>query len=231
MTMSYSSIADELRTINSKHTSVPMRDLHVKVGIEGMASFNEAFVREGERKNPLMAEKVNLTTEELADYEMFLLVNRVDIVDGKCKTFRMLKRLAMPCFVERVLTDVGRVTIRERGLDIHPAVDDSYRKKMISLDDAIVISQKIESFYDDLAVVLGAMPGDEGGNSETMTLALIEDYVVGMGDYDDPLVQYIVFALQCMLIETEYNSLYYMRYDDVRTIEANMSALGRSLVL
>jgi hypothetical protein len=143
----------------------------------------------------------------------------------------MLKRLAMPCFVERVLTDVGRVTIRERGLDIHPAVDDSYRKKMISLDDAIVISQKIESFYDDLAVVLGAMPGDEGGNSETMTLALIEDYVVGMGDYDDPLVQYIVFALQCMLIETEYNSLYYMRYDDVRTIEANMSALGRSLVL
>jgi hypothetical protein len=208
-----------------------MRNLTIQVGIDGMASFNEAFVREGERKNPLMAEKVNLTTEELADYERFLLVNRVDIVNGSCKIFRMLKRLAMPCFVERCLSDVGRVTIRERGLDIHPTVDDSTRKDLISLDDAIVISQKIESFYDDLAVVLGAMPGDEGGNSETMTLALIQDYVVGMGDYDDPLVQYIVFALQCMLIETEYNSLYYMRYDDVRTIEANMSALGRSLVL
>lgn len=231
MTMSYSSIADELKNVNSKHTSVPVRHLHIKVGIEGMKSFNEAFIREGLRKNPLMAEKVNLTTEELAEYEKFLLVNRVDIVNGTCKTFRMLKRLAMPCFVERVLTDVGRVQIRDKGLDIHPVVDDKMREGIITLEEAIDISQKIESFYDDLAVVVGAMPGDEGGNSETMTLALIEDYVVGMGDTDDPLVQYIVFALQMMLEETEFNALYYMRYDDVRTIEANISALGRSLVL
>lgn len=227
----FKSIADELKNVNSKHTAVPVRNLHVKVGIDGMASFNEAFVREGARKNPLTAEKVNLTTDELADYEKFLLVNRVDIVDGRCKIFRNLKRLAMPSFVERVLTDVGHVQIRDRGLDIHPVVDDSIRKNLISLDDAIQISLKIEAFYDDLAVVLGAMPGDEGGNSETMTLSLIQDYVVGMGDYDDPLVQYIVFALQLMLEESEFNALYYMRYDDVHTIEANMSVLGRSLVL
>lgn len=229
--MSYSSIADELKRINSKRTSVPTRNLHIKVGIEGMTSFNEAFIREGIRKNPLTAEKVNLTTEELADYESFLLVNRVDIVNGTCKQFRMLKRLSMPCFVERCLTDVGRVQIRERGLDIHPVVDDELRENIITLEEAIEISLKIEAFYDDLAVVIGAMPGDEGGNSETMTLALIEDYVIGMGDVDDPLVQYIVYALQMMLQETEFNALYYMRYDDVRTIEANISALGRSLVL
>ncbi len=224
-------IAEEARAMQSKRTSVPVRHLHVQVSVDGMAAFNNAFVREGIRKNPLMAEKVNLTADELLDFEKFLLAARIDIVDGKCTIFRSLKRLAMPCFVERILSDVGRVFIRDRGLDIHPVVGDDFREDIISLEKAIEISNKVEAFYDDLAVVVGAMPGDEGGNLETMTLSLIEGYVVGMGDYDDPLVEYIVYALQCLLIETSYNSLYYMRYDDVRTIEANIAALGRSLVL
>ena len=219
------------KSIASKHTSVPVRDIHVVVSVDGLKAFNQAFVREGERKNPLMAEKVNLTAQELEYYEKFLLKNRVDIVNGECRIFRNLKRLSIPCFVERVLSDVGRVQIRDRGLDIHPIVSDDVANFHFTLEQAIEISNKIESFYDDLAVVIGAMPGDEEGNPETMTLALIEGYVTGMGDYDDPLIQYIVYALQSMCQETEFNCLYYMRYDDVKTIEANISALGRSLVI
>lgn len=226
----YSSINDELKTINSKHSPVPVRNLHVQVSVEGLIAFNKSFVCEGERKNPLTADKVQLTEQELLEYERFLLVNRIDLVDGKCKIFQNLKRLAMPCFVERVLTDVGRVIIRDHGLDIHPTIDEELRKNIITLAQAIEISNKIDAFYDDLAVVAGAMPASEEGNPQTMTLCLIQDYVVGMGDYDDPLVEYIVFALQSMLEETEYNSLYFMRYDDVKTIEANISALGRALV-
>lgn len=227
--MAYSSIREELEKVNSKHTSVPVRELHILVAeTEAMRSFNEAFVREGMRKNPLMAEKINLTVDELSDYENFLIHKRVEIVQGTCREFRVLKRLAMPCFIERVLTDIGRVKILERGLDIRPVADDS---QIITLAEAIEISNKIESFYDDLAVVVGAMPGAEEGNPETMTMALIEGYILGQGDYDDPLVQYIVYFLAMTLQETQFNCLYYMRYDDVRTIASNISALGRSLVL
>lgn len=227
--MAFSSINKELENINSKRVSVPVRELHVRVAeSEAMKSFNAAFVREGMRKNPLMADKVNLTETELADYENFLIHKRVEIVEGKCRDFRLIKRLAMPCFIERVLTDIGRVKILSQGLDIHPVADDS---ETISLEEAIVISSKIEAFYDDLAVVIGAMPAAEEGNVETMTMALIEGYVLGQGDYNDPLLQYIVYFLQLTLEETQFNCLYYMRYDDVRTIESNISALGRSLVL
>lgn len=224
-----SSIVQELTAMNSKHTSVPVRELHVRVAeTEAMKSFNAAFIREGTRKNPLMADKVNLTENELEAYENFLIHKRVEIVEGKCRDFRLIKRLAMPCFIERVLTDIGRVKILDKGLDIHPVSDDS---EVISLQEAITISNKIESFYDDLAVVVGAMPAAEEGNPELMTMALIEGYVLGMGDYNDPLLQYLVYFLQMTLEETQFNCLYYLRYDDVRTIESNISALGRSLVV
>lgn len=226
-----SSLTERLKQVNSKRTTVPPRELHVCVNVTAMSSFNHAFVSELERKNPLLSDKLNLTEEELIKYETFLLVNRVDIVNQNCKIIRNLKYLAMPCFVERVMTDVGICKIRDRALIIYPKVSDELRSNLITLEEAIQISSKIESCINDLAVVERAMPLAIEGNPEVMTLALIEDYVVGMGDYDDPLVQYITFALSCMLEETEFNNLYYMRYDDVKTIESNICVLGRSLVV
>lgn len=224
-----SSLSKEAQAIGSKHCPIKMRTLHVQVSFDGMKHFNEAFIKEGERKNPLLARQVNLSLDELVEYEKYLLYQRVLIVNNQCTNFRRVKRLAMPCFIERVLTDVGRVQIRNKALDIWP-VTGLKAEEVISFEEAVAISDKIESFYDDLAVVVGAMPADMTGNPETMTVALIQDYVIGMSDTQDPLVEYIVFALQAILQETEYNNLYFMQYDDVKTIESNMSVLGRSLV-
>lgn len=219
----------EASRIASKHVPTSMRTIAVKVHVSnGLKQFNHAFVQEAGRKNPLMADRVNLTEEELYAYEEFLLKNRVDVVKLESRNFKQLKRLAMPCFVERVLTDVGEVMIRDRALSIKPVYDGG---EVISLEEAIAISDKVDAFYDDLAVVEGAMPGDPNGNPEVMTLALIEGYVMGMGDYNDPLVEYICYALGLLMEETQFNALYYMRYDDVRTIECNMAALGRAMVV
>lgn len=224
-----SSFSAEAAKIANKHVPTNMRTVTVKVeASEGLKQFNHAFVTEAGRKNPLMQDKVNLTEDELLQYEEFLISERVKIVDMKSTQFRYLKRLAMPCFVERVLTDIGEVVIRDRALSIHPVCE---IKPRIDLQQAFEISSKIDAFYDDLAVVEGAMPGDTTGNPEVMTLALIEGYVMGMGDYDDPLVEYICYALGLLMDETQFNALYYMRYDDVKTIECNMAALGRSMVV
>lgn len=229
MSKDLSLLTQEAAKLAAKHVPTDMRNINVNVSVSnGMKQFNHAFVEEARRKNPLMADSVGLTEEELENYENFLLKNRVDIVNMESKNFRQLKRLAMPCFVERALTDVGEVVLRDRALDIHPVFVGEVK---IDLSEAIAISNKIEAFYNDLAVVEGAMPADPNGNVEVMTLALIEGWVMGMGDYNDPLVEYICYALGLMMDETEFNSLYYMRYDDVKTIECNMAALGRSLVV
>lgn len=226
----FSSIEADLREVNSKPTPVPIRELHVHiVESEAMRSFNEAFVREGYRKNPLLAAEMNLTEEELYDYEVFLIHKRVEIVQGRCKDFRLIRRFAMPCFIERVLTDIGKVRIPERGLIIYPKVDESI--ETIPVLEAQKISDRILAFYDDLSIVVGAMPGTEAGNPETMTMALIEDYVRGMGDYNDPVLEYIVYFLKLQLEEKQFNCLYYMEYDDAKTIAVNMATLGTRLVV
>lgn len=212
----------DLASMGAKHVPVPMRKITVKVGTANLDGFNQAFIREANRKNPLKAKEVNLTADELARYEQFLLDCRVRLVNDTCRNFRQIKRLAMPSFVERILSDVGRVTLRNQAIDIWPVADSSD----MTIEEAFAISDKIEAFMDDLAVVVGAMPAQPEGNVETMTVVLIQDYVVGMGDTEDPLVEYIVYALGSVLQEKEFENLYFLRYDDVRTIECNMSALG-----
>lgn len=223
------SLEETLKQVNSKHTPVPVREVILKITVsEAVKSFCDAFVREGYRKNPLCAEKINLTVDELMEYVQYLIHKRIEVVKGTCRDYRRIKRLAMPCFIERMLTDIGRVRILDKGLDIRPECDD---QPAIDLTKAIEISDKIESFSDDLSVVTGAMPREEMGNPETMSMALIQDYVLGMGDYDDPLLQYIVTFLQLQLEDEMFNNLYCMRYDDVKTIMSNITALGRSLVV
>lgn len=229
MSTQYSSqLASKLKGVAPKPIPVAVETLSIQIATGAtLIDFARAFVEEGYRKNPLLAERVNLTEEELLDYCNYLITKRVEVVNQQCKDWRQVSRLAMPCFVELVLTSIGKVDLRKQGIKIVPTVKDP---STLDYKSALEISSKIEAFEDDLAVVVGAMPGAEDGDPSVMTMAIINEYVRGMSSVDDPVAQYIVYFLQLTLEEQLFDNLYRMQYDDVRTISAQIASLGKVLV-
>lgn len=229
MSTQYSSqLSSALKGVAPKPIPVAVETLSIQIATgAALTDFAKAFVEEGYRKNPLLAERVALTEEELLEYTSYLITKRVEVVNQQCKDWRKVCRLAMPCFVELVLTSIGRVDLRKQGLRITPVVNEP---SSMSYEDALKISAKVEAFEDNLAVVIGAMPGNEEGDPSVMTMAIINDYVRGMSDVDDPVAEYIVYFLQLTLEEQLFDNLYRMQYDDVKTIEAQIASLGKVLV-
>lgn len=228
MKTEYSSkLAQELSKIASKSVPVAVDVVNIQIAADAtLDDFCRAFVKEGYRKNPLMAERVNLTEEELRSYCQFLIQKRVEIVNGKCREWQLIKRFAMPCFIEMVLTSIGIVKVREKGIELVPTCEMSDLKA----EDFMETSGKVEAFVNDLAVVCGAMPADLEGDVDLMSMAVIDGYVRGMEKVDSPVAEYVAWFLQLTLEEKLFTNLYRVQYDDVRTIESMIASLGKVIV-
>lgn len=228
MIMSFSSdVATKLKGVAPKPIPVPVRTINLQLTVgETVNDLSKAFVSEGYRKNPQLAERINLTEDELTSYCNYLVAKRVQIVNDECRDWRYVKLLAMPCFIEMMLTAVGKVSLKAQAIEIYPVSD----APEMTLEEAQNISDKILAFEDDLAIVVGAMPKQVEGDPDVMTMAIINGYVLGMKEINNPVAQYIVYFLGCKVEESMFDNLYYMQYDDVKSIHAEIASLGRVLV-
>lgn len=223
-----SKLSSELKRVAPKPIPVAVETLNIQIATGAtLTDFAKAFVEEGYRKNPLLAERVALTEEELLEYIHYLISKRVEVVSSACKDWRKICRLSMPCFVELILTSIGKVQLRNQGIEIYPVVAEP---STMSYEAAMKVSAKVEAFEDCLAVVIGAMPGNMDGDESIMTMAVINGYVRSMSVVDDPVAEYITYFLQLTLEEQLFDNLYRMQYDDVKTIQAQIASLGRVLV-
>jgi hypothetical protein len=206
-------------------TSLPMEKVEVVISAENLlGDYARGFIKRCRERHPLRAESLGITEEEVMKYCEFLLQRRVAFVDGSITDSRKLKVLAIPAFIQYCLENVGLVRLIDKGLTLVPV----FKGKVITLDEAIVISEKIASFETITAVVFDAMPRDQYGNQEVMSMALIAGYVRGM-EKVSPVHSYISAFLGLKLAkENVYSCLYRVVYDDVEFIR---SALTRQEVL
>jgi hypothetical protein len=204
---------------SSKPTAVPMETIHATISSENLlAPYGKAFVNECYRVNPLKAEQVKLTGEEMEQYSKFLLDRRVRAVLGTCDDFRKLKSLYIPSWIQYNLSMIGEVIMRDRGLRILPELEET---DIITFDQALAISEKIGSFEDDLQIVKDAMPRSTEGNKDVMMTAVIAGYVRSIDKVEHVSSTYVSAFLGMKLKEEmAMQVLYRVQYDDVAFIAA-----------
>jgi len=197
----------------------PMETVEVVVTSAGlMGDYARAFVREAKRVNPDRAKQVDLTEDELVDYANYLLAKRIQCVNNTCSDFRRLKALYIPSYLQYVLSMIGLVIDRSYGLRLVPVMNEG---PMMSLDDALLVSEKIGSFENDLQIVQDAMPRDIYGDVNVMSTALIAGYVMSYQRVGHPAATYVTAFLGMTLRkETAFTALYRIQYDDLDFITA-----------
>jgi hypothetical protein len=195
---------------------VVMEDIHVQLDPSIMVDdYARAFVEEAARKSPLMADRVNLTAEEMINYARYLLRQRVLCIENKCADYRNLKLLYIPSFLQYAISMVGDVVIRDRGLHLIP----EYEEEVISFSEALKISNKVGEFDTVLQVVRDAMPRDSKGDVDTMSTALIASYARSLTKVQHEASVYIASFLGFKLKEEQaMKVLYRVQYDDINYI-------------
>lgn len=198
-----------------------MQDIEVELSAENLlGDYARGFVREAYRVNPLRAEQVDLKSEEVEEYAKYILSERVKCVKGECKDFRKLKSLYIPSYLQYNISMIGEVVIREKGIRLIPTCEPSE----MTLDQALVISNKIGAFEDDLQVVRDAMPREITGDRDVMSTAMIAGYVRSMEKVQHVSATYVTAFLGMKLRqELAFATLYRVQYDDVAFIASALT--------
>lgn len=207
---------------SSQPTSIQMETVHVQITSENLlGDYAKAFINEGFRVNPLRAEQIGLTVEEMQKYSEYLLTKRIECVKNECKDFRRLKALYIPVWIQYNLSMIGQVIIRDKGLRLIPEME---TPSTLSYEEALKISDKIGSFERDLQIVRDAMPRSIDGDRDVMSTALIAGYVRSIEKVEHVSSTYVTAFLGMKLREeVAMRVLYRVQYDDVQFIAAALS--------
>lgn len=211
----------ELDLGSAKPTSVPMEVINVKVEGDLFGNYATAFVKEAWRKNPLRAEQVQLTAEEVDAYSRYLLTKRIESINGTCSDFRKLKALYIPAWIQYNLSMIGRVVIRDRGITLMPMEEQA---SQMTLEQAIEISEKIGMLEDDLQIVKDAMPRSEDGDLDVMSTAFIAGYMRSLNPVKHVASTYAAAFMGLKLKEeVAFATLYRVQYDDIQYIASALT--------
>lgn len=207
--------------------SVPMETIEVVVTAMDMVSdYARAFVREAAKLEYERFKQVGLTEEEMVAYAKFLLHERVKSIHDDCPDWRRLKSLYIPVFLQYSLRMIGKVVKRDIGITLIPIVDENEMADVITLSQALLISEKISYFERSLSMVQDAMPRTPNGDDSVMSTALVAGYVRSMVRVEHVVDTYVSAFLGMKLKEENaFGVLYRVQYDDVEFIA---SALTRN---
>lgn len=115
---------DSLDLGSASAISVPLEVIEVSLGQGSLIDqFADQFVSETHWANPLRAEQVGLTEDEMRQYVRFLVFLRVLGVHEKLPKFHRTRSLYMPAFVQYILSMVGDVIIRDKGIKLTPVME------------------------------------------------------------------------------------------------------------
>lgn len=206
---------------SAKPVSVPLETIEVEISNDNLlGDYAKAFVAEAYRVNPLRAEQINLTPDEVAKYSHYLLTKRVECVNDECRDFRKLKSLYIPAWIQYNLSMIGEVYVRDKGLKLVPVVTPSN----MTYDEALSISTKIGMLEDDLQIVQDAMPRDRRGDLDVMSTALIAGYIRSIDKVEHVASTYVSAFLGFKLREeAAFKTLYRVQYDDIQFIAAALT--------
>lgn len=202
-----------------KPTSVPMERIDVVVDSKVMLDdYAVAFVKECRRNDPRRFEQSPITAEEMQRYCRFLVSERIKCLSDNNPNWRLLKNLYIPVFIQYSLSLIGRVQIKDRGLELFPVIDEEVT---MSISDALELSSRIGLFESSVQIRLDAMPRSKEGDLDTMSCALIAGYVRSMREIAHPVSSYIAAFLGFTIRkEQAFSVLYRVQYDDLEFIRS-----------
>lgn len=202
---------------DTKPSTVKQETVYVTVNPEMFNDYADAYVAEARRINPVAFEELHLTSDELRDYFLYLLICRLESLSPNgCPEWRKLKACYIPDFFQFVLSQIGVYIDQTHGLKFIPKYDG--QKPNINY---LEISGKIE-FYTrfGLAATKDSMPRGNDGDPDTMGFVILGDYVYGRNEIQAPLCSYVAAFLGLKLSEeATFKMLYRVRYDDVEFIK------------
>lgn len=201
---------------SSKPNAVPMETIEVEIGCEMFQDYGKAFLNEAMRKNPLLAERVQLSITEIEEYVKYLMIKRIECVEGNCADYRKLKTLAIPVWIQYNLSMLGEVKLRDKGIRLVPK---SSFQTNLTFEQALEISKKVEMFIDDLQIVIDAMPRNIDGDHDVMMTAMIAGYMRSIDKVAHPISTYVSAFMGFKLREeAAFKVLYRVQYDDIAFI-------------
>lgn len=202
----------------TKPASVELEVVEVAIDSQLMLSdYAKAYVSEFQRRNPVRAETVGLTDDELFYYFEGLIALRVQSVRGECKVWREAKQLLIPSWIEFTLSQIGEVVDVDRGLKLVPVF-----QKDVDISKMLATSDKLRAFLPDgISLHKDAFPRSREGDAETMAMAILGSYVQSQSKDSHPISSYVAAFLGFKLKEeAAFKMLYRVRYDDVQFIRA-----------
>lgn len=199
-------------------TSVETEVIDVKINPDTMiGNFCEQWVNQSDIREPLRSEKLGLEPEELKEYIHFVLYQRILMVQGKAKQVGRLKNLYMPEFIAYVLHQIGRVDLRQYGLQLMPQMDEPE----MTFEQAMEVSSKVEAAQSWMKVTHATYPYDRTGDPDLMSTALIGSYMRSIMPVEHPVSTYLGAFLGLQLQkETVMSTLYRVQYDDIQFIRS-----------
>lgn len=195
-----------------------------------LKDWGNAYASDMRRRNPLKFENTELSLSDgviplngeiVFKYFANLLQIRVDYVNDNCKVWRQAKRLAMPAWIQFVISEVGLAYDRDRGLKFQPNMKLPDDLKL-SISDMLIISTALLTFsVDGKPFFTDAFPRKLEGDIEMMSQALIGSFVKGNDSRTAPVISYVTAFLGFTLRkEAEMRMLYRVTYDDVEFIRS-----------
>lgn len=208
----------------TKPTTTQLEKIVVTIDPDLMLNgYASAYTNELQRRNPTRFAAVNITEDELNYYFKGILAIRVESVNDVCKVWREAKQLLIPSWIEFVISQVGEFVDTDRGLFFTPSFTFEY-----DMESLLNISDKLRAFINDgVTMSKDAFPRGKGGDYETMSMAIINDYVQSQSKDSHPIASYVAAFLGFKLQEeAAFKMLYRVRYDDVAFIRTMLLREG-----
>jgi len=205
----------------TKPSTASLEDVVITVDGGMIADYSQAYIREAFRVNPLKAEQLQLTEEELSSYFKGLLSIRIQSLQpGGCKDWRVAKQLTIPSFYQFVLSTIGIVTDHIHGLRFIPEFNADY-----DIQAMLDTSNKVESLMlDGLTASKDAMPRGIEGDKDVMSFVILGSYVYGRCEDHSPIAAYVAAFLGFKLQEeATFKMLYRVRYEDISFIRDSLT--------
>jgi hypothetical protein len=200
-------------------TSAALQTIEVEIDPELiMKDYARVFTANLQRVNHDKFLDSGITQEKVFDYFKGILKIRVESVQNNCPNWRKAKALYIPAWVQFAISRVGEYIDRKRGLKFVPVYEEQYDLSSM-LEFSITLSSWVE---DGIDMFKDAFPRDREGDPDTMSLAVIDNYVKGINQV--PSINSYIAAFLGFKLKSDNNfaMLYRIRYDDVDFISSSL---------
>lgn len=175
---------------------------------------------------------LEITVDSLTWYLETLLEARVSIVNGNFRDKSVLRELFIPSFFQLVLSLIGKVNIREKGIELVPKWTSECEELRVkdgrfdkaTRDRLLDISNKLGYYEKSIHLEKAAMPYSSEGDHNLMMTAVIGDHICAISPVEHGFYTYATAFLRLKILEeTTFSILYRVQYDDANLVARYLS--------